>query len=140
MIVVSFLSFLSLARAEDPLPTEPVVVAPSSVPMDTAWHAARRPELLGASCAASTGMAARRVVEEGTEWTANAVLEPSADNMDIQVSAPFQVRGTSTKVVATAMADQVVQNRLLGRNLVLVGRSLDLGGVTYVVLMSYRAP
>jgi hypothetical protein len=140
MIVVSFLSFLSLARAGDPLPPEPAVVAPSSVPAETAWHAARRPELLGASCAASTGMAARRVVEEGTEWTALGTLEPSPDNMDIQVSAPFQVRGTETKVVATALAEQVVQNRLLGRNLVLVGRSLSVEGVTYVVLMSYRAP
>lgn len=135
---VVFAFSLHTALAADPEPSEQVV--PASVPAESAWHAARRPELLGASCAASTGMAARRVVEEGVDWRQQGVLDLALDNVDAQISAPFLVRGSGSRIIATSLTDQIAQNRLTGRSLVLVGRSLDVEGVVYVVLTEYRAP
>lgn len=132
---------LPLALAQDPAPAPAPPTPPASaqsVELTTAWYAAHRPELLGASCAASTGMTARRVVEEGDDWSATSTLAATANNGDSAVSVPYTVSARGEHVIATQLVEQLVGQGLVGTRLVLVGRSMDLDGDTLVVLTSYR--
>lgn len=132
---------VAAALAQDPVVPPPApVIAAASVDLSAAWHAARQPELLGASSAASTGMTARRVVEEGLDWKVTATVEAADVNTDPQVSLPFSVTSRGERVVATQLVEQLATRGLLGARLALTGRALDVDGVTYVVLTAYRAP
>jgi hypothetical protein len=112
--------------------------APVTVGSDVASMAAPPGKLLGSSCLYSTGLMARRVMEEGSGWTWEGQLAPMVGNMDAPVSCPFTVADGSLNVIANGLLDAVVSCGYAEKALVLEGRSLDLDGVRYVVLTSFR--
>lgn len=109
-----------------------------TVTADMASMAAPPGKLLGASCLYSTGLMARRVMEEGMVWTWEGQLAPMSGNMDAPVSCPFTASDGSFNLIANGLLDAVVSCGYAQQALALEGRSLDLDGVRYVVLTSFR--
>ncbi len=135
-----------VGRAADPLAREargaaaaPVAVEPAadaaSLP-DNAAHSARSKELLGANCSFTTGMTARRVLEEGAPFSWVGPVTPTDNALPSRVAAPYRVED-GVLLVATAVLEAMVQEGLAGAKLRLEGRSLELDGVRYVVLTAF---
>ena len=116
--------------AASPLPLE-AEVAP-----ETVAHCARSKELVGANCSFTTGMTARRVLEEGVPWSWVGPITPTDNAQPTRIATPFRV-DDGVLLVATALLEGLVQDGLAGANLRLDGRSLELDGVRYVVLTAF---
>ena len=114
-----------------------VAVRPvNEVPPEAAAHCARSKELVGANCSFTTGMTARRVLEEGAPWSWVGVLTPTDNAQPTRIAAPYRM-DDGVLVVATELLEGLVQEGIVGLNLRLEGRSLELDGVRYVVLTSF---
>jgi hypothetical protein len=79
-------------------------------------------------------MTARRVIEEGLPWTWAGALAPRLSEGDL--AAPY-LADEATRVLATELLERLSATpRLTGTNL-FIGRSLEIDGVTYVVLTAF---
>ena len=94
---------------------------------------ARSPTLIGANCTFTTGMMAKRVVEEGRPWTFIGRLVPTENTLTSHVAAPF-VAGGDVYVVANQVLERVREQIQPGLRLTLEGRLLEVEGVKYFVL------
>lgn len=105
-----------------------------------AAHTAIAPTLMGANCAYSTGLMARRVIGEGRDWTYVGGLRAGPNDLGSRVAAPYQTVGGDSAglLVATELLERLVAAGQTGATYSLSGRSLKIDGVTYVVLTSYR--
>jgi hypothetical protein len=120
-------------------------VEAASVDPDAAAHCARSASLVGAACSYSTGAMARRVLELGEPFRYVGTLSPVDPTASMgqpavpsgQVACPFQMDGPSF-VIANELLDTLADAGHTQARLSLTGRSLDVDGVTYVVLTSFR--
>lgn len=104
-----------------------------------ATHCATNTELVGASCSYSTGLMARRVVEQGRPWSGVDGLVLTQDKLDSSVAAPFLVGpGDGFRVIANELVQMLSDGGHLHDELALTGKWLEVDGVRYVVLTSYK--
>lgn len=118
--------------------SEPIVTA--QVDESVATHAARSAGLVGANCSYSTGLMARKVIAEGRDWSFVGGLKASANDLPSRVATPFQTLGGDSAglVVGTEILETLVGAGHAGATLALSGRSMEVDGVNYVVLTSFR--
>lgn len=118
--------------------SEPVVAA--QVDESAATHAARSAGLVGANCSYSTGLMARKVMAEGRDWSFVGGLKTSTNDLASRVATPFQTIGGDGAglVVGTELLETLVVAGHAGATLALSGRAMEIDGVNYVVLTSFR--
>jgi hypothetical protein len=130
------------------LAVDPALACPEGTPMETiatdvaaaapaASHTATAPSLVGTSCSYSTALMARRVLDLGEPWQAETTLAPVAEALDSNVAAPFLVDG-GYRVVATELVQVLTDGGHATDHLVLAGKWLEVDGVRYVVLTSFK--
>ena len=105
---------------------------------DQAVHSARPGKLVGASCLASTGLMARRVMEEGTTWRWQGTLTPMEGNLENSASCPYTAEGGTFNLLATGLLEALVVCGYAGQPLELEGQLLEVEGVRYVVITAFR--
>ncbi len=110
--------------------------ASGTVDLASASHCARAGELIGGNCSYTTGMTARRVVEEGAEWAFVGGLTPCTNDLESLVAVPFTANGHH--IIANELVELLAAEGLTGAKFVLAGRLLEIDGVRYVVLTSYK--
>ncbi|MBM4389569.1 MAG: hypothetical protein FJ090_00495 [Deltaproteobacteria bacterium] len=112
----------------------------ASVDEIVAMHVAHGAPMIGSNCSYSTGLMARRVLGEGRDWTFVGQVEPTANDLASHVATPYRTRsaGQSAFLVATELLERLLAEDRTDATLALSGRTLDVDGVTYVVLTSYR--
>jgi hypothetical protein len=108
-----------------------------SVPASVAAHCARSHTLVGANCSYTTGMVARRVVEEGEDWSFSGVLTAAPNTLSSHVAAPFTA-ASGDYIVANELLEVLQAGGHAAARLSLAGKVLDIDGVRYVVLTSYE--
>jgi hypothetical protein len=134
----SLVAFSSTASAAPPAPAVAVATAEAaSVDTAAASHCARAGKLIGSNCSYTTGMMARRVLEEGQDWTFVGELTTSRNDLASMVAAPFTV-SDGFHVIANELVELMNQEGHAGSRLSLVGKLLEVDGVRYVVLTSFR--
>lgn len=142
--MMSWLVWAGLARATCPIElVDPVAVANGAlvtVDEDVAGHSARPGKLVGTSCLYSTGLMAKKVLDGGTRWTYEGALAEVASPSDTGVSSPYTAANGSYNLVATELLELLVSCGYGSGPLALEGRSLEVDGVRYVVLTSFRIP
>lgn len=118
--------------------TDPVATA--RVDEVAAAHVAHSAPLVGANCSYSTGLMARRVIAEGRDWSYVGGLKASPNDLASRVATPFQTTGGDPDglIVATEILDMLVAAGHSAATLSLSGRSMEIDGVRYVVLTSFR--
>lgn len=102
-----------------------------------ATHCAKGDKLVGQNCSYTTGMVARRVVEEGQDWSWAGLLSDAHDDLSSQVAAPF-VADPGTRIIANELVEMLASAGHAHDRLALTGKLLDVDGVRYVVLTSYK--
>lgn len=118
--------------APDPAPT-------TDLDPDAATHCATSTALLGAGSSYSTTLMARRVMEQGDEWSEVAALTAASPDPETMVAAPFTlVEDATVRVLATQLIESLANAKNIGPRLQLAGKQMDIDGTRYVVLTSYR--
>jgi hypothetical protein len=140
-----WLLWSGLARAGCPATlVDPAAVASGqavTVDDDVASHSARPGKLVETACLYSTGAMARRVLDNGARWTYQGSLkETLTDQSDAAVSCPYTTGNGDFNLVANELLDALVSCGYGATPLTLEGRSLEVDGVRYVVLTSFRVP
>lgn len=107
---------------------------------DQAVHSARPGKLVGASCLASTGLMARRVMEEGAPWRWQGTLNPMEGNLESGASCPYTADQGTFNLLATGLLETIVLCGYATQPLDLEGQLLEVDGVRYVVLTAFRVP
>ncbi len=120
-----------------PSTAAPAVVAAASLDASAASHAARAGELIGSNCSYTTGMMARRVLEEGQDWAFVGELAASSNNLGSMVAVPFTA-SEGVNVIANELVEVMTADGHVGSRLSLAGKVLEVDGVRYVVLTSYK--
>jgi hypothetical protein len=139
MLVLTFWSATVLACPANLVDPNAVAAGePVSMELADASHSARPGPLMGASCLHSTGLMAKRVVDEGISWSYEGGLLPTSSLLDATVSCPFSTENGTFQVVATELLDAIVSCGYSTQRLLLEGRSLEVDGVRYVVITSFR--
>lgn len=139
---VLFASVVSEARA-CPYEASASTTADSGTPLvvavdaAAASHCAKEASLVGQNCSYTTGMFARRVVEEGQDWTWQGALTDARDELSSQVAAPFAAE-PGTRVIANELVETLKGAGHVHSRLALTGKLLDVDGVRYVVLTSFK--
>ncbi|MBM4368337.1 MAG: hypothetical protein FJ102_19140 [Deltaproteobacteria bacterium] len=112
----------------------------ASVDEIVATHVAHGAPMIGSNCSYSTGLMARRVLGEGRDWTFVGQLDRTANDLASHVATPYRTRsaGQPAFLVATELLERLLAEDRTEATLALSGRTLDVDGVTYVVLTSYR--
>ena len=106
---------------------------------DAATHCATSSALLGAGSSYSTTLMARRVMEQGNEWSKVAALTAATPDPETMVAAPFTlVEDATVRVLATQLIESLAADKNVGPRLQLAGKQMDVDGTRYVVLTSYR--
>lgn len=106
---------------------------------EAAAHTATRASLIGANCSYSTGSMARRVMDEGIDWSAEDRLARTSNDHQNHVAAPFVLSGDpAVHIVASELLQLVPDPDATPPLLALSGRSLEVDGVRYVVLTAFR--
>ncbi len=113
-----------------PPPSLPLV----SIDLEAAAHCARSQTLVGDACSFMTGMTARRVLDEGVPWTWAGALTPRT--IEGEIAAPFGAAGEE-RVLATELVESLVTAQHAASLCLFIGRSLEIDGVTWVVLTAY---
>ncbi|MES2638901.1 MAG: hypothetical protein V4850_05445 [Myxococcota bacterium] len=124
-------------------PRSAAPVTPAAVTMDVtaASHSARGGELLGSNCSYTTGMMARRVLEEGQDWSYVGSLTPSSNDLVSMVAVPYTAPDRSAaevNVIANELVELMAVEGHVNARLSLVGKLLEVDGVRYVVLTSFK--
>ncbi len=125
------------ARASGAAVAASAVPGAASVDATEASHCARAGQLIGSNCSYTTGMMARRVLEEGQEWAYVGELAASPNNLPSMVAAPYTV-SDGFHVIANELVEMMNQEGHAQARLSLVGKLLEVDGVRYVVLTSFR--
>lgn len=120
-----------------PSTAAPAVVAAASLDASAASHAARGGELIGSNCSYTTGMMARRVLEEGQDWTYVGELTASSNNLGSMVAVPYTAT-EGVNIIANELVEVMAVDGHVGSRLSLAGKVLEVDGVRYVVLTSYK--
>ena len=94
---------------------------------------AKKAELVGGSCSYSTGMMAQRVLDEGSEFSFIGTLNPSEKKLASNVAAPWEIAG-DIRVIANQIAEQADPSKRLS----LHGKTLEVDGVTYLVVTRFE--
>lgn len=106
-----------------------------------AVDAARTPrsgDMVGPTCTFRTGVMARRVMAEGSEYAFVGRLQASGQTPG-DVACPYMVGGQEdTCVVASELVEHMQSQGLANGELSLEGRLLEIDGVRYVVLTAYK--
>lgn len=106
---------------------------------EAAAHTATRASLIGSNCSYSTGSMARRIMDEGTDWSAEDRLARTSNDHQNHVAAPFVLLGDpAVHIVASELLQLVPEPGASPPRLELTGRSLEVDGVRYVVLTAFR--
>lgn len=125
-----------------PRSAPPEVTAAVSMDVTAASHAARAGELIGSNCSYTTGMMARRVLEEGQDWSYVGSLNTSRNDLVSMVAVPYTASDRSWPAEVNVIANELVEVLRIdghaGARLSLVGKLLEVDGVRYVVLTSFR--
>lgn len=103
-----------------------------------AAHIAHHAQLVGANCAYSTGLMASRVLREGAAWSWSGRLVGTANNLESRVASPYRAESDGAVVIATEILEALVSSGGSTRPIVLEGRVLEVDGVRYAVVTSYR--
>lgn len=116
-----------------PAPPAEVVAGPAATRLATS------PQLLGPNCSRTTGMMAERVMNNGEAWSTESGLLVTANDLDSQVAAPYILSNdASVHLVATELVERLTDAGQAGAVFSFSGRMIDVDGVRYVVLTSYR--
>lgn len=134
---VMLASMLPEAEACEYLQTGGAGASAVQVDANAAAHCAKADKLLGQNCSYTTGLFARRVMEEGAEWSWAGSLVEAHDGLASQVAAPF-VAEEGTRVIANELVEMLVNGGHARSRLAVTGKLLDVDGVRYVVLTSFR--
>lgn len=112
----------------------------ASVDENVATHVAHGAPMIGSNCSYSTGLMARRVLGEGRDWTFVGQLDRTANDLASHVATPYRTRtaGAGAFLVATELLERLLADDRSEATLALSGRTLEVDGVVYVVLTSYR--
>jgi hypothetical protein len=133
MVALSFAATLVTAFPAYAGPPE----AAASVDVTAASHCARGGALIGSNCSYTTGMMARRVLEEGADWSYVGALATTANDLESMVAAPFTAGGHH--VIANELVESLSSTEGLSNlRMILGGKLLEVDGVRYVVLTSYK--
>lgn len=82
---------------------------------------------------------AQRVLNEGRDWSYVGQLALSERNLDSHVACPFTLADdTNTYLIANELMEQLVESKNTGVRLELVGRTLNVDNIWYVVIVSYK--
>jgi hypothetical protein len=125
------------AYAAPPVPAPANQAAGASVDAAAASHSARAGELIGSNCSYTTGMMARRVLEEGEHWEFEGALSASSNNLGSMVASPFTTQG-GVNVIANELVELISHGGHTHARLSLIGKLLEVDGVRYVVLTSFK--
>lgn len=117
---------------------EAVAADAASTTAEAASHSATNARLVGANCSYSTSLMAGRVLKEGSDWSFSGVLKDTSNNLESHVASPFRAEGDGALVIATEILESLVLTGVVGRKVSLEGRVLDVDGVRYAVVTSYR--
>ncbi|MDP2314155.1 MAG: hypothetical protein Q8P41_14730 [Pseudomonadota bacterium] len=120
-----------------PSTAAPAVLASASVDATAASHCARAGELMGSNCSYTTGMMARRVLEEGQDWSFIGQLTGGANNLVSMVAAPYTA-SEGVHVIANELVELMAVEGHTAARLSLAGKLLEVDGVRYVVLTSFK--
>lgn len=134
---VMLASMLPDARACEYPQTAGAGASAVQVDASVATHCAKGDKLLGQNCSYTTGLFARRVMEEGEEWSWVGALAETHDGLASQVAAPF-VAEEGTRVIANELVEMLVNGGHARSRVAVTGKLLDVDGVRYVVLTSFR--
>jgi len=115
----------------------PAVTAAASMDVTAASHSARAGELIGSNCSYTTGMMARRVLEEGQDWSYVGTLAPTGNNLGSMVAVPYTAPD-GVNVIANELVELMSADGYLRSRLSLTGKLLEVDGVRYVVLVSFK--
>ena len=113
--------------------------APKSAEQDPA-ACAKRAELVGGACSYTTSAMASRVLSEGKPWAFEGHLEASGNALDSHVAAPFRVGPEGVHVVANQVLEALVGSGAHTARVILEGRRLEIDGVKYFVVTTFRRP
>jgi hypothetical protein len=103
-----------------------------------ATHCATDTQLVGASCSYSTGLMARRVLDQGAPFSRVASLTGTLEVLESHVAAPFVVGEEGYRVIANELVQALADGGHLHDRLTLTGKWLEVDGVRYVVLTSFK--
>ena len=112
-------------------------VAPSNAAPTIVSHSARAGELIGSNCSYTTGMMARRVLEEGQDWSYVGELTASGNNLGSMVAVPYTA-SEGVNIIANELLEIMAADGYTRSRLSLSGKLLEVDGVRYVVLTSYK--
>ena len=126
-------SATTASASGDPAPA--VVVTAASA--DAAAHCAKSEQLVGSNCSYTTGMMARRVMEEGQDWRWTGELVAGANNLTSSVAVPFEAGG-GTHVIANELLETLSSGGHARGRHAFTGKLLEVDGVRYVVLTSFK--
>jgi hypothetical protein len=115
----------------------PAVNAAATMDVAVASHSARAGELIGSNCSYTTGMMARRVLEEGQDWSYVGTLEATGNNLGSMVAVPYTAPD-GVNVIANELVELMSSDGHLRSRLSLTGKLLEVDGVRYVVLVSFK--
>ncbi len=111
----------------------------AQVDASVAAHCARSRALVAGNCSYTTGMVARRVVEEGADWTsAEEALAAVPNTLSSLVAAPYRTTD-GAYLIANELVELLASGGHARARLVLGGKVLEVDGVRYVVLTSFQA-
>lgn len=131
-----------LAEPSPVTPSDPaaITVAPSAAVDDaTAIRTATSAELVNRGSSYSTGLMARRVMEQGSDWVGNGALTAADLDPEATVAIPFTlVEDNNVHILATELVEALTVSNSVGQPMAMAGRVMEVDGVRYVVLTSYR--
>lgn len=114
---------------------------PAEVHVDdaTAVRTASSARLVNGGSSYSTGLLARRVMEQGTDWASSGSLTNAEIDPDATVAIPYTLADDSNvHILATELVESLTNANDVGQPLAMSGRLMEVDGVRYVVLTSYR--
>jgi len=105
----------------------------------TAVRTASSARLVNGGSSYSTGLLARRVMEQGTDWASSGSLASAELDPDATVAIPYTLADdTNVHILATELVESLSNANDVGQPLAMSGRLMEVDGVRYVVLTSYR--
>ena len=139
MLLLALLTTLNAAACPSEEAKAASADAAVAIPAEAAVHSAQRQDLISANCSFTTSVMARRIVEEGEPYSFLGTLELSENDLASRVAAPFLLDSEiETFVVANEVVEILVDSGQSEEPILLEGRVLEVDGVRYLVVTSYK--